>query len=111
MPSVKEHFINIRAEDEFKKNAARIGKEITPDHLRMMARKGITFAHLIKETNTQVPVAKGGNALRGVQHLKDLPDDRLLELLREAIPEHYEVLVENPEFAHGVIRDLRALAG
>ena len=104
---IAAEFIHVRAERKFKEAVAEITQAFTADHLLMLAEKDIPLSVVLKEAGHDISPPE--NLHPAAQYLLELPDRRILEMIREAAPEHGEVLDRYPEFATGVIKSFREL--
>lgn len=99
----------VKAEEVFQALATVLAEYLTVDRFKGMARAGVGLLELLEE----VPVIEGLDAEDSpeLEYLASLPDESMMELLDEAVPEHAAVLRENPDYAKKVIADLRKLVG
>lgn len=99
----------VKAEEVFQALATVLAEYLTIDRFKGMARAGVGLLDLLEE----VPVLDGldPDDSSELEYLRNLPDERMMDLLDEAVPEHAAVLRENPEYAKKVIADLRKLVG
>ena len=104
---IAAEFIRVRAERKFKEAVSEITQAFTADYLLKLAERGITLSAILKECGYDLKPPE--NLHPAAQYLLELPDHRILELIREAAPGHGEVLEQYPEFAAGVIRAFREL--
>ncbi len=99
----------VKAEETFQLAAVVLGEHLTVDRLKGMAQHGVGLLDLLDEAAELEEL--GLEDSPEVEDLARLSDERVLELLEEAVPEHAAVLRENPEYARKVIADLRKLVG
>lgn len=99
----------VKAEEIFQAGATVLAEYLTIDRFKGMARAGVGLLDLLEEA----PVIEGLDPEDSpeLEYLASLPDETMMELLDEAVPEHAAVLRENPEYARKVIADLRKLVG
>ena len=108
-PSVIAQFIQLRAERKLQEVAKAICDGLTPKHMESMAKQNLTLAQLLQETGHTIPKVSI-LAKPGVDHLAQLPDEEILRLLEEVVPDNVVVLRRHPTFCASVIRDLKAFA-
>lgn len=99
----------VKAEEIFQVAAIVLAERLTVDRVRGMAQAGVGPLALLQEDPDLEGLDLEDRA--ELECLAGLPDERLMELLDEAVPEHAAVLRENPEYARKVIADLRKLVG
>ncbi len=99
----------VKAEEIFQVAAIVLAERLTVDRVRGMAQAGVGPLALLEEDPDLEGLDLEDRA--ELECLAGLPDERLMELLDEAVPEHAAVLRENPEYARKVIADLRKLVG
>lgn len=99
----------VKVEETLQVAATVLAEYLTVDRLRGMARAGIGLLDLLGETSELDGFDMENHS--GLAYLAGLSDERVLELLDEAVPEHAAVLRENPEYARRVIADLRKMVG
>ncbi len=99
----------VKVEETLQVAATVLAEYLTVDRLRGMARAGIGLLDLLGEAPELGEFDPEDHPELG--HLVGLSDERVLELLDEAVPEHAAVLRENPEYAKKVIADLRKMVG
>lgn len=99
----------VKAEEMFQTAAIVLAEQLTVDRLRGMAQAGVGLLDLLEEDPEldELDLEDSGE----LEYLAGLSDERVLELLDEAVPEHAAVLRERPEYARKVIADLRKLVG
>lgn len=108
--SVFARLFEVRAEHALQNVALSICYGLTPAHMETMARQNLTLAQLLRETGHTIPKVSV-LAKPGVDHLARMPDEEILQLLEEVVPENVAVLRRYPSFCSSVIRDLKAFAG
>ena len=102
-----EERIHVQAERKFKDAVAEITQGFKTEHLQWLAENDIPLSAVLRECGYDT---KPPENLRPVaQCLLELPDHRILELIREAAPDHGEVLDQYPKFAATVIKAFREL--
>ena len=99
----------VKAEEIFQAGATVLAEYLTIDRFKEMARAGVSLLDLLEGASVIEGLDPEDNP--GLEHLASLPDETMMELLDEAVPEHAAVLRENPEYAKKVIADLRKLVG
>ena len=100
-------FIALRTERLFKQAVADYTSALTAPYFREMAERGYTIESVLAEAGKEIPPHKDN---RGVAYLMALPDDKIVELIREVAPVHAQVLDEYPEFRASTINGLKRLA-
>ena len=103
----------VKAEEMFQVVAVVLAEHLTVDRLKGMAQAGVGLLDLLKSFPGEGPELAGLDLedRPELEYLASLRDERVLELLDEAVPEHAAVLREKPEYARKVIADLRKLVG
>lgn|GEM_PF-3688047 len=99
----------VKAEEMFQVAAIVLAEHLTVDRVRGMAQAGVGLLDLLEET----PELEGLELEDSpeLEYLASLPDERMMELLEDAVPEHAAVLRENPKFGKKIIAELRKLVG
>ena len=103
----------VKAEETFQVAAVVLAEQLTVDRLRGMAAAGVGLLDLLESfpgEGAELDELDMEDSPE-LEYLAGLSDERVLELLDEAVPEHAAVLRENPEYARKVIADLRKLVG
>ena len=103
------YVVNKAAERQLKKVAIAICDGLTPKDMEIMAKKNLTLAQLLRETGHTIPKVTV-LARPGVNHLARMPDEKMLQLLEQVVPDNVAVLRRYPSFCASVIRDLKAFA-
>ena len=106
---LEREFVGVRAERTFQKIVFSVGQSLTPSLMESMAQQGITVAQLMQDTGQTIPKLEGVLIEMGVRHVSNLSKTRLLELIREALPEHASVFDRYPAFADQVAQDLKLM--
>ena len=107
--SAINYVINKAAERQLKKVAIAICDGLTPDDMETMAKKNLTLYQLLQETGHTIPKVSV-LARPGVNHLNQMPNNKILDLLEEVVPANVAVLRRYPSFCATVIRDLKRFA-
>mgnify|MGYP001564616119 CR=1 FL=1 len=107
--SAISYVIHKAAERKLQQVAIAICDGLTPEHMELMAKKNLTLAQLLQQTGHTIPKVSA-LARPGVDYLVQMPDEDILRLLEEKVPDNVAVLRRYPNFCRGVIRDLKAFA-
>lgn len=108
-PSLIARFIEVRAERKLQEVAIAICDGLTPGHMEKMAKQNLTLAQLLPQTGYKIPKVSA-LARPGVDHLAQMPDEEILRLLEEVVPDNVAVLRRYPDFCRSVIRDFKGFA-
>ena len=110
--SIIAKFIELRAERKLQELAMALcapPEGLTPEVMEMMVKKDLTLSDLLLRTGRSLP--KVSNMARpGVNYLVSLPDEKILALLEQVVPDNVAVLRRYPSFCNKVIRDLKTFA-
>ena len=82
---------------------------LTAEHMEKMAKQNLTLAQLLQRTGHTIPKVSI-LARPAVNHLVQMPDEEILDLLQAVVPENVAVLRRHPAFCASVIRDLKRFA-
>lgn len=107
---IAPHYYQVMAEDAWCDAARSLAAYLTPEHIRYMAENGMGFGEALREFGV-VDDDMDNSDDPGVKYLSTLPDDYLLDLLDQAVPEQAVVIRRYPEFAKQMLADLRAVIG
>jgi len=105
-----EEFIKIQAERHLQEQAEIICQGLTVDKIEKMVEADLRLKDLLAETGFKVPKVSAV-ARPAVTYLQSLSDEQMLVLLDQVGPAQVAVLRRNPEFAHHMIEDLKAIGG
>lgn len=105
--NMQQDFVEVYTERKFKEAVADICKSLTEPYFRQMATRGFTLQQLMKEMGREMPKHER-NA--GTDYLMKMPDDKLVELIREVAPEHAAILDEYPDFRASTVAALKEMA-
>jgi hypothetical protein len=101
-------YIEVAAEDRFRKAVMLITSEIPLETWRKMAAAGVSLLSLLPQG--VLPRWEVRDLDRpGVEYLLSLSDERLLELSQEVAPEHAALLADYPVFRGKLSSDLRQI--
>lgn len=111
IPGWGEKFIAIVAERKFREYVAAFVKEqnLTPSTLAYLAETDTPLSEILRRTKIEVkPIPEARDNAFGA-HLLGLSDDAILNLLRQAVPTHREILDQNPAYAAKMGREIKQL--
>ena len=92
------------AERMFKEKVAQFCVGFTPAHIQKAAESGIPWEELIARAGFRLKPTPESELNAGQRHLVSLPEERLLELVREAVsPAHAHMLDRYPQVAQALI--------
>ena len=92
------------AERVFKEKVAECCVGLTPAHIQRAAESSIPFEELIARAGFKLKSTPESELNAWQKHLVSLPEERLLELVREAVsPAHAHMLDRYPQVAHALV--------
>lgn len=114
-----EEFIHRRAERELLKTARVLCGEqgLTPERIEKMARANLRLSDLLAETGWKIPKPTAPTTWAGVNYLKSLSHEQILDILEKGmsgqagVPRQVAVLRRHPEFARTITEDLKNVTG
>lgn len=103
-------FVATAAEKAFKSETAKFTKHFTAAHVEMVAQRGISLESLIQRSGFKLKPTAAKDLNPWQRHLVSLSDERLLQLVREAVsPAHTVMLDRYPVVAKQLIGMVKAM--
>ena len=108
-PGWTEQWVRVMAERKFREYARDLGKGLTPSLLAYLAQTDTPLSEVLRMTGKEVQAIPKARQHPGGRHLLALSDQKILALLREAIPAHATVLDRFPAYASKMASELKQL--
>lgn len=110
-PGWTDKFISIMAERKFREYVQEFVKtrNLTATTLAYLAKTDTPLSEILTMTGEEVKPIPGARDNAFGAHLLGLPDQAILNLLREAVPTHKEILDQYPRYAAKIAREIKQL--
>ena len=111
IPGWTKKFIAITAERTFREYVIKFVKEknLTPATLAYLARTDTPLSEVLGMTGDEIKPIPGARDNPWGAHLLNLSDQAILNLIRQAVPTHAEVLDTFPGYAPKIAREIKEL--
>ena len=105
------NFVVYSAEQFFRDKVAEFTGGFQPEHVRLAGESGRPFEEIVAGAGFNLQPTPVTNMNPWARHLVNLPEERLLQLIEEAVsPAHVVMLRRYPEVAQGIIRYVKSMA-
>ena len=111
IPGWTEKFVAITAERKFREYVKVFVEEqnLTPPTLAYLAKTDTPLSEILRRTKIEVKPIPNARGNPWGAHLLGLSDDAILNLLRQAVPTHREILDQNPAYAAKMGREIKQM--